>query len=858
MFLEKLNVLRGPNYWSTKHHQLIVMQLQIPDQRTCNEIPGFTEKYKEVFGDQVLQEDVSLAEIIEATAVELQSRAGVHTFFRKTVKRKPEHFTVIFSYTVESAGTELAHAAYDAVKAILNNETFNAEEKIAILKKLVQSDSPGPSTGSIYEEALRRGIPVIRLDDGSYVQLGYGAEQKRFEATITSNTNSIAVDKAGNKHITKKLLAEAFVPVPKGSVIRSGEELEEVIRELNFPIVIKPLDGNQGKGATINISNTEEAYAAFEKAKYFSEKIIVEKFIDGADFRALVINYRFVAAAKRKPACVKGNGFNTISELIEEINKDPRRGDGHCNVLTKLDLDETALAVLKKKNYTPDSIPLNGEEVYVRDTANLSTGGTAEDVTDSVHPANILLFERIARVIGLDICGIDLQAKELSTPIADNGGVVIEVNAAPGFRMHLQPTTGLPRNVAAPVIDMLFPHGKNGRIPIIAITGTNGKTTSTRLAARMAKQQGYCTGFTTTDGIYIDNKLIYNGDCAGPSSAHVILKDPCVEYAVLETARGGIIRSGLGFDQCSCALITNIAEDHLGLGGIDTIEELAKVKSVVAKAVMPSGYAVLNADDDLVYGMKDELNCKVALFSMHSNNPRIERHCRKGGIAAFYDGEYIMIRTGSRLVCIEAVENIPITHGGRAAFNIANVMGATLASYVSGITLPAIRSTLRQFRNSAEDTPGRLNEFKLDQCTVLVDYAHNTHGLKALGDFIRQVPAAKKFGIITAVGDRRNEDIISLGEEAAGIFDEIIIRYDEDLRGRTEFEIGSLLRSGIQNRDPDKKIHYCSDEIQSVEFALSLAVPNAYIVVMVENTAAVNQHLQNLQSKKSKLVKMAV
>jgi cyanophycin synthetase len=497
-----------------------------------------------------------------------------------------------------------------------------------------------------------------------------------------------------------------------------------VLDSIGFPVVIKPLDGNQGKGATIGIANTEEALAAFARAKQYSQRVVVERFVEGLDFRALVINRRFVAAARRTPAAVTGDGIHTIAQLVEIVNADPRRGNGHSNVLTKVVLDASSQKLLAKCGYTADTILPKAQEVWLKDTANLSTGGTAADVTDDVHPANRSLFERVARTVGLDICGIDIMAPDLSRPLAENGGAIIEVNAAPGFRMHLEPTSGRPRNVAAPVLDMLFPDGEQGRIPIVAVSGTNGKTTTTRLIAQMAQQGGHQTGFTTTDGIYLNHEMIYKGDCSGPASAKVVLRDPAVEFAVLECARGGILRSGLGFDQCNCAVITNVAEDHLGLNGIDTIEKLAKVKAVVAKSVMPGGWAILNADDDLVYAMRGEVDAQVALFSLYPHSARIERHCEAGGLAAVYDDGLIMIRKGNTLIPIEAVENIPLTHNGRARFNVANVLGATLAAYTTRIPLPAIRCTLRRFRNSVADTPGRMNEFVFPQFSVLVDYAH--------------------------------------------------------------------------------------------------------------------------------------
>jgi cyanophycin synthetase len=859
MFLQNLNVLRGPNYWSTKQHQLIVMLIDETADQSPESIPGFIDRYNQVLGNVQFSADrfSNLAEVIEYTTVELQKQAGIETVFHKTI-RNHHGYQVVFSYSTEPAGVCVAESACKMVNAILNGDKFDLSSTIKRITELEESNHPGPSTFSIYAEALKRGIPALRLDQGSYFQLGYGAAQKRFEATITSQTNTIAVDKAGNKDVTKQLLTDACIPVPKGCVINHVENLGSVLTQLGYPVVIKPLDGNQGKGATINIRSATDAEKAFALAKTFSDKVVVEQYIKGNDFRALVIDNKFVAAAKRIPACITGDGIHTIRELVAFVNADPRRGNGHSNALTKIHMDEQALQLLATKNYDADTIPDAGEIVNLKSTANLSTGGTAEDVTEMVHPSNVLLFERISRIIGLDICGIDIQAQSLASPITENGGAIIEVNAAPGFRMHLQPSKGQPRNVAAPVIDMLFPHS-DGRIPIVAITGTNGKTTTTRLIAKMVQQHGYSTGFTTTDGIYLNGMRIHKGDCSGPASAKIILKDPAVEFAVLECARGGILRSGLGFDQCSCAVITNVAEDHLGLGGIDTIEQLAAVKSVVAKSVMPSGYAVLNADDDRVYEMKTGLSCNVALFSLLPDNPLIERHCANGGIAAVYEEGYLMIRKGNHLIPVEAVENIPVTHNGLAGFNIANALGAVLAAYVSGISLPAVRCTLRSFRNSSEDTPGRLNEFSFHHCKVMVDYAHNTHGIKALGEFIRNYPASPRIGIITAVGDRRNEDIISFGESAAEIFDEIIIRYDEDLRGRTELEIGSLLRSGILQKDPSKKIHHSANEIEAVEFALKMAPHNSLVVLLVEHAEAVAEKLKEWQQGYSvKEIRMAV
>jgi cyanophycin synthetase len=678
--------------------------------------------------------------------------------------------------------------------------------------------------------------------------LGYGCKQKRVEAALTSCTNIIATDLAGDKDRTKKLLTSANIPVPFGEVVSDVENLKCVIEFIGFPIVLKPLNGNHGKGATINITNWPCAITAFQRAQKYSEKIIVEKYMQGDDFRVLVVNNKFVAAALRKPAFVVGDGRSTIQELIDAVNKDPRRGNCHEKVLTAIKVDDVTMELLAKENYTLDTVLPLGQEFVLKPTANLSTGGTATDVTDDVHPANIFLFERLARVVGLDICGIDIMAPDLKTPISENGGVVLEVNAAPGFRMHLEPTSGQPRNVAKHVVDMLFKSG-NGRIPIVAITGTNGKTTTSRLISQMAKQAGFVTGYTTTDGIYISDHLVLKGDCSGPQSAQFVLKDPCVEFAVLECARGGILRSGLGFDQCDGAVVTNVAEDHLGLDGIDSLEKLAKVKSVVPETVSPNGYAVLNADDDLVYAMKDRVKCKVALFSLHADNIRIEEHCNKGGLAAIYENGFLLLRTGNHLIPIEEAKNIPITFGGKAEFNIANVLAASLAAYTNRIKLNTIREVLRTFVPSHETTPGRVNVFDFGDFNVVVDYAHNPHAVRAIGKFIKAFNARTKVGIITGVGDRRDEDIIALGEESARIFEEIIIRHDDDMRGRTIEEIENLITKGIVNVNPDIPITYSLAECEAVDHAINHAIPDSVIVVLTENIKKVTECILQHQKK---------
>jgi cyanophycin synthetase len=867
MKLLETKVLKGPNYWSVNRHKLIQLTLDIEEleQTPTNKIPGFYGRlkaklpslYEHRCSEGVpggffmrVEEGTYIGHVVEHVALEIQTLAGIDTGFgRARSAGKPGVYHVVFSYEEEKEGLYAAHAAIRLVEALIKGEEYHLQPDLDEIRRLWEKEKLGPSTGSIVDEAIKRDIPFIRLDKNAFVQLGYGKKQKQIQATIASTTSQIAVEIAGDKDETKRILTEANIPVPLGVIASDVESLQECIDEVGYPAVVKPLDGNHGKGATINITGPEELRTAFERAKVFSRNVIIERFIQGNDYRVLVINNKFVAAALRTPASVTGDGKRTIQELIDLENEDPRRGNGHCNVLTKLDVNDITREMMKKDGITLDTVLAEGRVFYLKPTANLSTGGTATDVTDTVHPSNISLFERVARIIGLDICGIDVMASTLEKPIRETGGAILEVNAAPGFRMHVEPTHGTPRNVARPVVDMLFPFNDNGRIPIVAVTGTNGKTTTTRLIAHIARHSGYYTGFTTTDGIYINGELLVTGDCSGPKSAQFVLKDKCVDFAVLETARGGMLRSGLAFDKCNCAVVTNVAEDHLGIGGIDTIEKLTRVKAIVPESVCRSGYAVLNADDDRVYAMRENLDCHVALYSMYADSIRVDRHCEAGGLAAIYDNGYILIRQGNQLIPVEEAVNIPITFNGKADFNIANVMAACLAAYTNGITVNTIRLALKSFIPSVETTPGRLNMFEFDEFKVMLDYAHNPHGLRALGKFIKSFDVTSRTGVITGVGDRRDEDIIAVGEEAARIFDEIVIRLDDDLRGRNADELVALLTKGIQNIDASKPIAFTHTECEGTEYAIRHAKKGSLIVILVDDVQKIQDHIKNCLHK---------
>lgn len=852
MKIREINAMRGPNYWSVRRHKLIVMVLDLEDmeERPSNKIDGFKERLEKMFptmyshrcsvGEpggffQRVEEGTWMGHIIEHIALEIQTLAGMDTGFGRTRDYGEKGvYNVVFSYIEESVGRYAAKVSVAICQALIDGKEYDLEDDIQRMRELREAERLGPSTGSIVEEAASRGIPWIRLNKYSLCQLGYGANQKRIQATVTSETSSIGVELACDKEDTKFLLEQAEVEVPKGDIIRRESSLEEACRYVGFPLVIKPVDGNHGRGITVDIQNYEEALVAFRNAKESSKSgaIIVEKFITGRDYRILVINNKLVAAALRTPAHVIGDGKSTVQELIDIVNSDPRRGYGHENVLTQITVNELTKNIIKDAGYTLESVIPKDEMLILKDTANLSTGGTAEDVTDIMHPENIEMAERISRIIDLDICGIDVMTTDISQPLSETGGAVLEVNAGPGFRMHLAPTSGLPRNVAAPVVDKLFPKmGDTGRIPIIAITGTNGKTTTSRLIAHIAKMNGYRVGYTTSDGVYIQNRLLMKGDCTGPASAEFVLKDPTVNFAVLECARGGLLRAGLGFHKCDVGIVTNVEADHLGLKGIHTIEQLAKVKGVIPETVLPDGYAILNADDDLVYDMRRTVNCNVALFSMDEENPRIQAMQRLGGITAVYENGFVTICRGVWKMRIMRAEQIPLTYGGRALFMIKNVLAAVLAAHVRGVSNQDIKAALETFIPSASQTPGRLNLFHFENFKVLLDYAHNPAGMRALKEFTDTIECSKKVGIIAGVGDRRVEDNNEMGSLAAEMFDEIIIRQDKRLRGKTEAELIKMLNDGIQMKDPNKKTTTIPSEKEAITYAVNHAEKDSLIVL---------------------------
>lgn len=859
MEILEIRTLRGPNYWSGYWKKLIIMRLDIGEfeDRPSNKIRGFYRRMNEVmpslyshgcsYGEEGgflkrVKRGTWAGHIIEHLALELQTLAGMDVGYGRTRETSDRGvYNVVFAYMEEEVGRYAGRAAVrlflDLAEGKKKVEELQAElaREIQEMREIREEVRFGPSTGSIVEEAESRDIPFIRLNDQSLVQLGFGVNQKRIQATTTSRTNMISVDIAGDKSATKKLLGDMGVPVPRGYEIRNEEDLERTVERVGFPVVIKPLDGNHGKGATVGIANMEDAHTAFAKAKEYSRWVIVEKQLIGNDFRALVVNNRLIAVAERVPAHVVGDGKSTIQQLIDKTNEDPRRGYGHENVLTQITIDQQTERLIKAKKYTLETVLPKDELLYLKTTANISTGGTAIDRTDEVHPENVFLFERIARIIGLDIAGIDVIAPNVSEQLSENGGGIIEVNAAPGFRMHLAPSEGIGRNVAEHVIDMLFPPGTPSRVPIFSITGTNGKTTTTRLIAHVLKNSGKTVGFTTTDGTYIGNNQIVTGDNTGPVSAQLVLRDPTVEVAVLETARGGIIRAGLGFDHCDVGVVMNIAADHLGLKDVNTLEDLARVKSVVPRSVNKKGFAVLNAEDPLVYSMKELVDGNLVYFSMDENHPNIERQARRGRVSCVFENGYITILKGKWKVRIEKAINIPLTYGGRAEFMIQNVLAATLACFVHGVSLEDIRVGLTTFTPSVAQTPGRLNFIEIGDFTVLMDFAHNPAGFAGLQNFIGKLNFKHKTGLLSGVGDRRDEDIREMGKLAGQTFDKIIIRRGDYLRGRTEKEVLALLQKGIKASKMNPTVEIVLETKEAIYHAFKKAKKGELVAILADS-----------------------
>ena len=861
MKILQTQTLRGPNYWSIRRSKLILIRLDLEDlaARPSNTIPGFYDSLVAVLPSleehhcspgckggflSRVREGTMMGHIIEHVALELQTLAGMPVGFGRTRETATAGiYQVAIEYQVETAGRYAVRAALRLCQSIIETGTYSPAElqkDLADAIDLRNEAAMGASTDALVKEAQILGIPWMHLETCDLFQLGYGKYQKRVQAALTSNTNIIGVELACDKEKTKKILAGMGIPVPLGMTIYSFNELKDAIDKLGYPIVIKPLNGNHGRGITIDIQDWEHAGIGYDRAREISKGVIVEHFYQGRDHRILVVNHKVVAVAERVPAHVVGDGIATISALVERENQDPRRGDGHDNMLTKIELDDSTAEMLSRQGWTLDTILPADRVCYLRATANLSTGGIAIDRTDEIHPDTLWLAERVSHIIGLDVAGIDVITTDITKTLAEADGTIVEVNAAPGLRMHISPSQGVGRNVAAPILNMLFPPGTPTRIPIVAITGTNGKTTTTRLIAHIFSQVYNAVGFTTTDGIYIGDRLLEKGDTTGPQSAQIILQDPTVDIAILETARGGILRSGLAFQHCDVGVVLNVAADHLGLGGIDTIDQMARVKGVIAEAVHVDGYAVLNADDERVAAMAKDVPGKVAYFSMNPDSPLVRSHVQRGGIAAVYAEDYLTILQQDWVHRIEKVERVPVTLGGRAPFMIANALAASLAAFVQGVNVEHIRAALRSFKASVEQTPGRMNLFNLGRYHALVDYAHNPAGYAAVGSFVKNWPG-HAIGVVGGPGDRRDEDLMELGKLSATFFDRIIVKEDDDTRGRPWGDAAEFIVQGIEQANTATNAvvphSIMLNEAEAIEWALDNAPDNALVTIFPDDVS---------------------
>ncbi len=889
-------VFRGPNYWSYDPAIRLLVDLGSLEHWPSNALPGFVDGLLEMLpgvGEhscslgrrggfrERLADGTWAGHVAEHIAIELQRESGAHVYRGKTRSTgEPGRYNVIYGYWEEQVGLEAGRLAVDLVNHLVKpRKEFDFLAELEALIRLAERRAFGPSTQAIVDEASSRDIPWIRLNEASLVQLGWGRYQQRVRATMTSKTSALAVDIAGDKDMTRRLLASAGLPVPRGEIVRDEDAAVAAARRIGFPVVTKPLDGNHGRGVGLDLRTERAVRAGFKRALAEARRgeVVVEIFVAGNDYRVLVVGGRMVAVAERVPAGVTGDGEHTVAELVGITNDDPRRGIGHEKVLTKIRVDPEAQALLKKQGFALDGVPPEGTFVKLAATGNMSTGGISIDRTWEAHEENVEIAEEAARVVGLDVAGIDFLVPDISRPVRETGGAIVEVNAAPGFRMHTHPTEGEAQFVAKHVVDLLFPAGTPSRIPIVAVTGSNGKTTTVRMISHILKGMGRSVGFTTTDGIYIDGRLVKRADASGPKSARMVLQNPRVDFAVFETARGGILREGLGYGNNDVAVVMNVTGDHLGLKGIDTLEQLAAVKQVVVEAVPKTGWAVLNADDPLVLEMRKACSGSVILFSMDPDNAFIDRWVRRGRKAVVLEtsdrGEMMVIREGRRTMPIAWVHTLPATFEGRARMMVQNAMAAAAAAHVAGAHLHDIRQGLRSFTTSIYQAPGRLNVFDLNGVKVLVDYAHNAAGLETLGDFVERLTSGAPVGgrpgeaswsanlrvaVVATAGDRRDEDMRQLGRVAARYFDDVIVREDRSTRGRERGETAALILEGLKEAMArGARAGYAGvvlDEMEATRTALDRSRPGDLVVLCVDQATEVFKELEARRSLASPAV----
>ncbi|MET0799582.1 MAG: cyanophycin synthetase [Actinomycetota bacterium] len=889
MEILQTQVFRGPNYYSYDQSIRLLVDLGSLERWPSNTIDGFNDTLLELLPGvgqhscsrghaggfrERLEEGTWAGHVAEHIAIELQRESGAQVYRGKTRGAgTPGRYNVIYGYWEEQVGLAAGRLAVRLVNHLVRREKgFVFQHELERLILLAERRAFGPSTQSILDEAASRDVPFIRLNDQSLVQLGQGKYQQRIRATMTSITSALAVDIAGDKQLTRQLLESAGLPVPTGAVVRTADDAVEAAKRIGFPVVTKPLDGNHGRGVGLHLTSVRAVRGGFSRAVKQSRGglVVVEGMVRGNDYRLLVVGGKMIAVAERVPAHVVGDGTRSVRELVELANTDPRRGIGHEKVLTRIRVDDAAEALVASQGFSLDDVPGAGVMVMLAATGNMSTGGSAIDRSWDAHEDNVEIAEEAARVVGLDVAGIDFIAPDITVPVRETGGAIVEVNAAPGFRMHTHPTEGEPQYVARPVIDLLFPAGTPSRIPIVAVTGSNGKTTTVRMIAHVMKSMGRKVGLTSTDGIYIDGRLTKRVDASGPRSAQTVLQNPRVDFAVFEVARGGILREGLGYGRNDVAVVLNVTGDHLGLRDIDTIDQLAAVKRVIVEAVPRDGYAVLNADDELVVEMRRHCPGNVILFTMRDDHELIERWVRRGrkAVVLSHDGkgELIVLRDGRRSMPVGYTHQFPATFDGRARMNVQNLLAAVAAAHVSGAHLHDIRHGLRTFTTDFFQAPGRLNMVDLGGVTVLLDYAHNAVGLQMVGDFVERMtseppverPGAASWSanlrvaVVATAGDRRDEDMRELGRVAARYFDEVIVREDVNPRGRERGETGGLVMEGIEEaRAQGARAGHAEivpDELEACRSALDRSRPGDLVVLCVDRAAEVWDEIEARRS----------
>ncbi|MBP6996411.1 MAG: cyanophycin synthetase [Phycicoccus sp.] len=881
-------VYRGGNIWSYDPAVHLVVDLGVLEGYPTDTIPGFTDRLVDLLPGldnhtcsrgvkggfiERMREGTWVGHVAEHIALQLQQEVGHDQRRGKTrgIKGQPGRYNIIYGFTDEGVGVAAGRLAVRLVNDLVaHDDGFDFETELEDFIRRGERTAFGPSTAAIIEEAVSRDIPYIRLNSASLVQLGQGVHAQRIRATMTSKTGALAVDIASDKDLTIKLLASAGLPVPKQDTVRTEAGAVQAAHDIGFPVVVKPLDGNHGRGVGLDLQNDDDVRKAFAHAKEESRRgwVIVESFITGRDYRCLIVGGKMQAIAERVPAHVIGDGEHTISELVAITNADPRRGVGHEKVLTKITVDEAAIERVRDQGYELTDVPAEGVMVKLALTGNMSTGGISIDRTFDAHPDNVEIAEEAARMVGLDVAGIDFICPDIEAPVREAGGAICEVNAAPGFRMHTHPTIGEPQFIAKPVVDLLFPPGAPSRVPIVAVTGTNGKTTTSRMIAHIMKGTGRNVGMTSTDGIVIDERLVYKADASGPKSARMVLQNPRVDFAVLEVARGGILREGLGTDRHDVAVVTNVAADHLGLRGIDTVEQLADVKAVVVEAVPRDGFAVLNADDKLVRSMRRRCSGSVIWFSTQPPGSKvrelIDDHCRHGGRAVVLEpterGDMIVIRHGRRSMQLAWTHLLPATFGGTAMFNVANAMAAAGAAFAIGTGLHEIRQGLRTFTTSYYLSPGRMNQLSIENVDVFVDYCHNAPGMRVLGDFVERYAHTKegaadlgkisRIGMIATAGDRRDDDMRELGAIAADHFDVLVVREDQRPRGRRPGEVADLVAQGARARMEQgarcRQVEIVLDEVAAVRHVMARANPGDIAVLCVDQHGLVMNELEQI------------